>query len=263
MKRLLGTVTILVVAVGLGLVVSVAIHHRAAGNQAGAGAGHTPATGGPGSQVTLPPEIVPAAGQAFVTGTITSMTADDAIGPPLKPPFTITIASRGQGNADLTGVLVGGRDVEIFWYGGQPLPVSGTGQLAVDGGAVKIDSSGITWMLDGPARTLTAGHFNLGAPVAVGSGGLATPHPSIAFDTGARSTISTTGHAQVHLPPAAVHLDGPGSVTLHGQLQLQTATTTRSVQTVVFGPGSYSVDLTPTTGGDTIHATLQGPVAGS
>jgi hypothetical protein len=260
MKRLLGTVTILVAAVAIGLIISVAVHHRSPAPQPAAGA-TTTTTGG-----TLAPEIVPGPGQTFVTGTITSMSADNAVGPPLKPPFTITIPSRGQGNADLTGVLVGGRDVEIFWYGGQPLPVTGTGELAIDGGAVTVDGSGTTWMLDGAPRTVTPGHFNLGAPVAVGSGGLATPHQSVAFDAGAHSTVSTTGHAQVHLAPAALHLDGPGSVTLHGRFQLQTAAATRTVQAVVFGPGSYSIDLTPagpSSGGDTIRATLQGPVSSS
>jgi hypothetical protein len=204
---------------------------------------------------------VPAAGQAFVTGTLTSLSADNAVGAPLQPPFTITIASRGQGNADITGVSVAGQDVEIFWYGGQPLPVSGTGGLAIDGGPVKVDGTGITWMLDGAPRSLTTGHFNLGAPVAVGTSGLATPRQSIAFDAGDRSTIETTGKAQVHQAPAAVHLTGPGSVTLHGDFQVQTATATRRAQAVVFGPGSYSVDLTPSGGADTINATLQGPVS--
>ena len=156
---------------------------------------------------TAPPvDIVPAAGQTFVTGSVTSLTADNAVGPALQPPFTITIPSRGQGSADITGVSVAGKSVEIYWYGGQPLPVSGTGQLAIDGGALTVDASGLTWVLDGAPRSLTSGHFGLGAPVAVGTGGLAEPHQSIAFDAGATSTVQTTGKAQVHLAPTAVHL---------------------------------------------------------
>jgi hypothetical protein len=255
----LATVGALVAAVAVGVGITVAVHHR-------------PTTGGPqldpasvapaaAGSTTGPVDIVPGPDQAFLTGTVTTLSADNAIGPPLVPPFTITIAARGQGSADFTGVAVGGQDVQIFWYGGQPLPMSGTGTLAIDGGALTVDRAGSTWMLDGAARSLTTGHFTLGAPVAVGSGGLAQAHQSIAFDAGDRSTVLTTGQAQVHLAPAPLRVTGPGKLTIHGDLQLQTAGGTRHVMTVGFGPGSYAVDLTPDASGDSINATLQGPVS--
>lgn len=249
---------IVVVAVAAGLGLSVALHHR-----------DTSGPPAPGAVTTTPPrpdEIVPGAGQALLIGTLTSLRADNAVGPPLTPPFTITIASRGQGSADITGVAVAGETVEIYWYGGQPLPVSGTGELAVDGGAIGVDASGLTWMLDGAPRSLRAGHYYLGAPVAVGHSGLAQPRQSVAFDAGDRSTLLTKGRAQVHLPPAAVHLTGPGSVILQGDFQLRSGTGAgeapggQHVHSVVFGPGSYAMDLTPVAAGDTIQATLQGPV---
>ncbi len=250
-------------AVAVGLGITVAMHHRPSTGTGASGA-TAPSAGTDGSSsaagTTVPVDIVPGAGQTFLSGTITSFSADNAIGPPLKPPFTITIPNRGQGNADITGVVVGGKSVQIFWYGGQPLPVNGTGELAIDGGAMSVDGSGITWTLDGAPRTLTTGHFSLGAPVAVGSGGLAQPYQSIAFDAGDRSTLQTTGHAQVHLPPAGIHLTGPGSLSVHGDLQMRTAAGTSRVPSIIFGPGSYAVDLTPTAGGDTIAGTLQGPV---
>ncbi|MDQ1429251.1 MAG: hypothetical protein QOK39_2727 [Acidimicrobiaceae bacterium] len=255
MRRVLGTFALLIVAVAVGLGISVAIHHRP--GSASGGDGGT--VGGAAASTTTPVDIVPAAGQTFVTGSVTSLTADNALGPALQPPFTITIPSRGQGSADITGVAVAGKNVEIYWYGGQPLPVSGTGQLAIDGGALTVDASGLTWMLDGAPRSLTSGHFNLGAPVAVGSAGLAESHQSIAFDAGATATVQTTGKAQVHVAPTAVHLSGPGSVTIHGEFQVQTSTGTGHATAVKFGPGSYEVDLTPVAGGDTIRATLQGP----
>ena len=156
MKALLVTVTVLVAAAAVGLGLSVALHHRSGPGGAGGGPlGGATTVAGP--TTTLAPEIVPAPGQAFVTGTATSFHADNANGPALRPPFTITIAARGQGNADITGVAAAGQDVEIFWYGGQPLPVSGTGELAVDGGSVTVDTSGITWGLDGaPGRSRPA-----------------------------------------------------------------------------------------------------------
>ncbi len=44
-------------------------------------------------------------------------------------------------------------------------------------------------------------------------------------------------------------------------MQMQTPAATTRVQSVTFGPGSYDVTLTPVVGGDTIKATLQGPVS--
>jgi hypothetical protein len=256
-RRVLGTVAVVIVAVAVGLGISVAIHHRPSNGGAADGGTAGSVTGG--STPAPPVDIVPAAGQAFVTGTATLLTADNALGPALKPPFTITIASRGQGSADITGVAVAGKNVEIYWYGGQPLPVSGTGELDIAGGALTADASGLTWVLDGAPRSLTSGHFNLGAPVAVGAGGLAEPHQSIAFDAGASSTVQTTGKAQVHVAPTTVHLSGPGSVRIHGDFQVQTSTGTRHATAVTFGPGSYEVDLIPVAGGNTVRATLQGP----
>jgi hypothetical protein len=260
MRRLLGTLAILIVAVAIGLGITVAIHHRA--TSGGPQPGTTTDVAG-GTTTMAPVEIVPGTGQTFLTGTVTSLTADYALGPPLSPPFTITIPVRGAGSADLTGVSVAGQNVEIYWYGGQPLPVSGTGQLAIGGGAVTVNASGTTWQLDGAARSLSAGQYHLGAPVAAGSSGIATPYQNLSFTASSQSTILTTGKAQVHLAPAPLHLTGPGSVTVHGSFQMQTATGTSHVQAVVFGPGSYDITLAPVAGGDTINATLQGPVTSS
>jgi hypothetical protein len=252
----LKTLAILIVAAAVGLGISEAIHHRPS-------AGGPPPVPATTSTTTPPVEIVPGAGQAFVSGTVTSLTADNAEGPPLTPPFTITIPVRGAGSADLTGVSVNGEPVEIYWYGGQPLPVNGTGQLTLGGAGLSVNASGITWMLDGAARTITAGHFFLGSPVAVGTSGLATPEQTESFDAGGQSTMLTTGDAQVHLKAANLEITGPGSVTIRGALQVQTASGTKSAQTVTFGPGSYDIKLTPTAAGDSISSTLQGPVSAS
>lgn len=254
MRRVLATLGILIVAVAVGLGVSVAIHHRSSGS-GGSGGGSSDGT------TTLPPEIVPASGQTLLTGTVTSLRADNAVGPALVPPFTITIPVRGAGHVDITGGQVAGQDVEIYWYGGQPLPVSGTGQLQINGGAVAINASGTTWTLDGATRTLTPGHYFLGAPVAVGTTGLATPDQSLSFDAGSDCTMTTGGGAQIHQAPAGLQLQGPGSVNLQGTFQMQTDTAIRTVHTIAFGPGSYSIILTPVAGGDTIKATLQGAIS--
>ncbi len=268
MRGVLKTFAIFIVAAAAGLGIAVVIHHRSTtgakppdGGASTTGPRGSGAGGSSTSTTASGVEVVPAAGQVLLTGTVTTLTADNAVGPPLTPPFTITIPVRGQGSADLTGVTAGGQQVEIFWYGGQPLPVSGTGQLVIDGGGLAVNASGITWMLDGAPRSLTTGHFFLGAPVAVGSSGLATPDQTESFDTGGRSTMLTTGNAQVHLKPASLQITGPGSVTIDGNLQVQTDNGTRTVPSVVFGPGSYDISLTPTASGDTIQATLQGPLS--
>ena len=258
MRRVLAGLAILIVAVAVGLVISEAIHHRSSGSPASSGS--SPSDGG-GSTTTLAPEIVPAPGQALLTGTVTSLSADNAVGPALTPPFTITIPVRGAGSADITGAQVGGQDVEIYWYGGQPLPVRGTGQLEINGAAVAIDASGTTWMLDGAARSLAPGTYFMASPVAYGTSGLANPVQTLSFSTGDQATMVTTGGAQIHQAPASLHLEGPGSVSLQGTFQMQTDTGTRAVHTVDFGPGSYDIDLTPIAGGDTIKATLQGAIS--
>ncbi len=217
----------------------------------------------PAAPTTVPDtsvDVVPRADQTFVTGSLTSLSADNAAAPALQPPFIISLGTRGQTHADITGVLVAGKNSQIFWYGGQPLPVRGTGTLDLSGAPVAIAAGGITWVLDGPPRSLTAGHFVLGAPVAVGTTGLAEPHDNVAFDAGAKSTIQTVGNATVHLPPAPIHLAGPGKLTLAGDLGTRTANARRTVKSITFGPGSYSIDLTPSGAGYSINGTIQGPV---
>jgi hypothetical protein len=210
--------------------------------------------------------LVPRAGQVLVTGTVTSLTATYANGSPLKPPFTISVPTRGQGGASITGVQVGGRTVAISWYAGQPLPVAGSGTLNLSGAPVTINSSGITWSLDGAARQLTAGRFFLGAPVAVGGAGLAQSFDTVTLVAGPTASIETTGGATAHLPPAAVHLVGPGRLSLQGHFTVRSPKGVRTVNTVTLGAPplnySYSIDLVPTEGGfATTDAILQGPVS--
>ena len=256
MARLLKAAAVLLVSVALGVGAVLVIRSRH-----GKGTAAGSATTVPTATTATTALVVPGPAQSFVTGTLTSLVADKALGPALRPPFTITIPTRGQGHADITGVTAAGKAVQVFWYGGQPLPVSGSGTLALDGAPVSIDASGITWMLDGAPRSLTTGHFNLGAPVAAGASGLAAPHDSYAFDAGDRSTIETTGQARVHVAPVTMHLGGPGKVTMHGALQLRSLAGTSKVRTVIFGTGSYTIDLVPAAGGYTITSVLQGPVS--
>jgi hypothetical protein len=208
-------------------------------------------------------ELVPRPGQGLVRGLLTSLTSDNAQADPLHLPLTVTIPNRGQGGATITPVVVAGQQVSIGWYGGQPLPVSGDGTIDLAGAPVKIDGSAVTWSLDGAPRGLTLGHYLLGAPVAVGAGGLGTPRDSVSFEATPSSTIETTGGATVRLGGAPLHLEGPGRLTLGGRLSLRTPTTRRDVTAITFGPGDYELDLAPAPGGYTIDAIVQGSFSAS
>src|SRR5712692_1862918 len=211
---------------------------------------------GPATTTTL--ELVPEAGQTLVRGTLTSLNADNAVASPLVPPFTITLPRRGVGGAHFIGVSSGGRSVAIAWYGGQPLPVSGTGDLDLSGAPVLVDSNGITWMLDGPARGMGRGRYFLGAPVAAGSSGLATAYDTYSFDAGDNAILQTTGSAMIRRPPHSIRLTGPGHLSLTGTFLVRTPNGRRQVANITFASGSYQIDLKPDAQGYAIDAILQG-----
>jgi hypothetical protein len=218
----------------------------------------TQQSAGPPTTSTL--ELVPQFGPTLVHGTLTSFHANNAVAAPLQPPFIITVAQRGAGGATFLGVNAGGRQVAIDWYGGQPLPVTGTGNLDLAGAPVTIDASGITWMLDGPARSIGRGHYVLGAPVAAGTKGLARAYDSYAFDAGDNAILQTSGTAMIRQAPHRVHLEGPGQLTLIGNFQMTTTSGKRRAVSISFGGGSYRIDLTPVPQGYLIDALLQGVV---
>jgi hypothetical protein len=261
----------LAVAAGMLLVLGVAAAltlHAHPGRIVGLGhTGNTPkAKTTPPVATTAPTSgLVPRTGQVLVTGTVTSLAATNANASPLKPPFTISVPTRGQGGASITGVQIAGRSVAISWYAGQPLPVSGSGTLNLAGAPVTVNSSGITWSLDGAARQLTPGRFFLGAPVAVGSAGLAQSFDTVNLVAGPTASIETTGGATAHLPPTTIHLVGPGRLTMQGHFTVRSTKGARTVSTVTLGAPplnySYSIDLVPTADGfATTDAILQGPV---
>jgi len=209
--------------------------------------------------------VVPAAGQTLVSGRVTSVAGDGITPPPLRLPLSLDEQNRGETQATFRAVIVDGKRTNVYWNGGRPLPLSGTGgiDLFPSGGATAtIDAGGFTWALDGPVRQLVAGTFTTGFTVGVGTGGLPTPHDeAITFTADERSTLATKGGAIIHQAPAALKITGPGSLTLTGALVLRTAAGTRSAKTIKFGPGPFVLDLTPVAGGYQVSGTLQGPVS--
>jgi hypothetical protein len=217
-----------------------------------------------GPRPTVPAGPAPAAGQAFVKGTIDKLTAEGAQGPPLAAPFTLSAVERGTAKATIENVLVDGKRTSVAWGGGTPLPISGDGgAVDLSGAKVDIDSTGATWTLDGAARPLKPGKYRAGAPVAVGLGGLATPRDSVDFTADSQTVITTRLGVVVKVPPANLELTGPGKVAAAGQLQVRDNKTTKPAGSIRFGDGPYKLTLAPAAGRFQLDAVLQGPLTSS
>lgn len=205
-------------------------------------------------------QVVPAAGQVFVTGTVDHVSADNAQVDPLKSPLTITAVERGVGHLTIDKALVGGKRVAITWDGGTPLPVSGDGGLDVGAIHVDVDGSGITFSLDGAPRTFEAGTYSLGTSVAVGSAGIATPQDGVKFTADDQTALTSKNNVVVHVDPQKTDLLGPGKVMVTGNLMVQYPDKTTSAHSVALDDGPYRVTVEPGGGGVKIDAILQGQV---
>jgi hypothetical protein len=205
--------------------------------------------------------VVPGASFA-VTGTADQAAANQAVSDPIATPFTITVAERGVGGAEIDGATSNGKPVQINWEGGQPLPVRGPGPgLKLNAVTVRMADEGIVWALDGAARDFVPGTYTLGSSVAVGTTGLARPVDSVTFVAGEGTTLSTTGSAVISEKPREIRLEGDNSLlVLTGSLLLSGPNGDRNVNRVNFGPGRYEVTLTPTDGGYDVDAKLEGRV---
>jgi hypothetical protein len=195
-----------------------------------------------------------------VTGTATSVRADRAVGEPIAPPFTLTVAVRGVGGASFTGIAVNGKPSEIRWQAGQPLPLRGPGPgLNLNEAALRAGPTSIVWSLDGAGREIEPGQYTLGAPVAVGAGGIATPMDSVTFTAAsADALLSTDGNAEVTVSPRPFHVEGnEGALELSGHLDLDT----RTVDHLTLTGGTYKLAFTPAAGGYNVDGVLEGNVA--
>jgi len=211
------------------------------------------------------PVMVPGPGQEFVSGDVAHFLAEDAqSSQPLASPFTLMAAERGAASATIENALIDGRRSTISWPSGTPLPITGSGGLDLGPVNVDVDPTGVTWTLDGGARTFVPGSYVAGASVAVGTGGIATPRDSVSFDADERTVLTSRGGVTVHLDPEALDLTGPGKISVSGNLRVQSPDSTRPASAVTFGPGPFKVTLTP--GGSTgvgVNAVLQGKATAS
>ena len=201
----------------------------------------------------------PAPGQYFVRGTVDRLVAEGAQTGVIAAPFTLSALERGVGRATIENALVDGRRTSIVWGGGTPLPITGDGgSMDLGGAKVEIDATGATWTVDGSARALKPGAYRVGAPVAVGVGGLATPRDAVAFTADARTVVSARGGVVVKLAPAPIEVNGPGKVVASGQLRVRDQATLTPAGGIQFAEGPYTVRITPVNGRLELDAVLQG-----
>jgi hypothetical protein len=222
--------------------------------------------GAPATTTTVDLGPAPAPGQVFVTGTVDKLTAEGAQGGQslIAAPFTLTALERGVGKATIENALVAGKRTSIVWSGGTPLPITGTGgQIDLAGSKVDVDGAGATWTVDGGARQLKAGTYRAGAPVAIGTTGVATSRDAVEFTADARTVVSATGGVVIKLASGRLELTGPGKVTATGQLQVRDQRTRTPATGFRFGEGPYTVTLNPDAGKLNLDAVLQGPLTRS
>jgi hypothetical protein len=205
-------------------------------------------------------QVVPAAGQAFVTGTLDTLAADNAQIEPLPTPLTIR-GERGVSRVTIDKALMGGKRVTINWDGGTPMPLSGAGG-GIDFGTahVEVSGDGIVYSLDGAPRTFVAGTYSIGTSVAVGTSGVATPRDGVSFTADAQTVLVSKGNPNVKVDLHKIDLLGPGKLQASGKLKVQFPDRSVSATTVSFGEGPYRVTVDPAGTGVKVDAILQGRV---
>ena len=205
-------------------------------------------------ETTIRDVHVLAEGQTKLDGTVTTLAGGDVVAPPLHAPLQFPAG----GGATIEDALINGQRSTIVWDGGRPFVLEGDGGIDLGPIRMGIEPDGsATWALSDGVRSLLKGSYQLRTPVAVGHGGLAQPRDQVTFTADDETTIETRGVA-AHTAPAALHLEGPGTLTLDGAFTMETRDGTRKVTHLEFGTGSFVVDLTPGPGGVHLVATLQG-----
>ena len=222
--------------------------------------------GGPSGGTDTTATTTPAPKQVTVTGTVFSLHAEGAVMAPLALPLTITTPERGEGSgATIKAIMVDGKPSSIEWDAGLPFELSSEG----DGGALVVapltvdaDRDHVYVSYDDAAHGFAPGSYHLDTPVAVGTGGLATPVKSVTFDATAASTVTFRGNASTTFDAHDLSLRGPGRVVLDGDLTVlqPDGSKTRTLQ-VTLDTGPFQIDLAFGKDGYAINqVTLQGVI---
>jgi hypothetical protein len=139
------------------------------------------------------------------------------------------------------------------------MPISGSGALDLGPAHVEVGATGATWLLGGAARAFAPGRYHVGSPVAIGTGGIATPSDSGAdFTADDHTVLTATPGVVLHLDPRALLLEGPGHLTMTGQFTVRSTAGQRTATSITFGPGPFRIAFKPVPGALQVTATLQG-----
>jgi hypothetical protein len=219
--------------------------------------------GGPASSAP-PTAPAPAPTQVTVTGTVTALHVEGAVLPPLALPLTITTPERGGGSgATIKGITVDGKPSGIEWDAGLSLKLNGDGgTLLLAPVNVDADADNVFISFGTAPHGFSPGSYRVDTPVAVGTGGLATPMTSVTFVATDASTVAFRGNASTTLTPRDLSIQGPGKVVLAGDLTVVHADgSTAKAAMITLEAGPFQLAITPVTGGYTLQqATLQGVI---
>jgi hypothetical protein len=218
-----------------------------------------------GGSTTVPgaPTTALAAKQVTVTGTVTAVHVEGAVIAPLGLPLTITTPERGEGSgATVKGITVDGKPSGIEWDAGTPLELGGDGTLQLAPLEVDADADHLYINFSTGAHGFSPGEYHIDTPVAVGTGGLATPVRSVTFEATTSSTITFRGNASTTLDPRELSIQGPGRVVLAGDLTVvQPDGSSLKAAMVTLASGPFTLAIAPAPGGYTLQqATLQGVI---
>jgi hypothetical protein len=219
-------------------------------------AGGSTSTPGPTTTAAAPVQVT-------VSGTVSALHVEGAVLEPLELPLTITTPERGEGSgATVKGITVDGRPSGIEWDAGTPFELEGDGKLQLAPLVVDADAEHVYISFGTAPHGFSPGEYHVNTPVAVGTGGLATPVQSVTFEASVTSTIAFRGNASTTLDPRELSIRGPGKVVLDGDLTVvQPDGSSAKVAMVTLVSGPFQLLLKPVDGGyDLAQCTLQGVI---
>ena len=198
-------------------------------------------------------------GQAKIRGTARTVAADAERVPIVPPPLTIDVPAWGRAAARSNGPWSRATRWRSCWDGGRPLAISGGAGLGLDTGPAHIESgaNGLRIALDGAPAS--PGTYRIRTTVAVGAAG-GLPQDSVDFESTSETASATHGGATVGAPPGPSTSRDRARYRWKARSTVETREGTRHVATVIFGPGSFLLSLSPVTGGWDVNATVQGPL---
>lgn len=218
---------------------------------------------------TVPPDDTAlTADQVRVSGVATSIAIVDAQIDELSVFDVTTPAAGGGAGAQFEAAMVDGEDSAIVWDAGRPLVFSGDTPLRLDPAALSLLANQaaivVAWP-DGAVHQVLPGDYTIAAPVAVSTGGLATPHDQVTFTAHEGTTVSFLGAAASTLIPQPMVVNGPGNVILEGALRVTHPDgRVDDVTRVELPTGSFRLSYSPRADGagyDLGEALLEGAIA--